>query len=88
MPALHTLTLRLTARQRAKVRQLAERAGVDEQEAILRAVEQAAEEDVLPSAFDLAGDLVGSFSGSPDLATNKAYLAGFGEPAPAPRREP
>lgn len=77
--AVHTLTLRLDARQREAVRRLAEQAGVSEEEAVLRAVEQAGE-DQTPSMLDLAGDAVGSFDGSPDLSTNKAYMEGFGSP--------
>ena len=78
MPAaLHSITLRVTARQRAQIQRLAEQTGVDEQEAILRAVEQAGE-DRPPSMLELAGTAVGSFDGSPDLSTNKAHMEGFG----------
>lgn len=31
------------------------------------------------SALDKAGDLVGCFKGSPDLATNPKYMEGFGD---------
>lgn len=75
--AAHTLTLRLTAHQREAVRRLAEREGVSEEEAVLRAVEQAGE-DRTPSMLELAGDLIGSIEGPPDLSTDKAYMEGFG----------
>ena len=88
MPAAaYTLTLRLDARQRAAVRRLAAREGVSEEEAVLRAVEQADEGHSAPvpgSLLEAFGDAVGSFSGPPDLSTNKAYLEGLGEPT-APR---
>ena len=79
MPAAaHTLTIRLTARQRAAVRRLAAREGVSEEEAVLRAVEQASEAAGL-SAYDLMRPFIGSFEGPPDLSTNKAYMEGYGE---------
>lgn len=78
MPAAtHTLTLRLTARQREAVRRLAEREGATEEEAVLRAVEQASD-DRTPSMLELAGDAIGSFDGSADLSTNRAHMEGFG----------
>ncbi|MGI9175333.1 MAG: hypothetical protein ACR2GR_08460 [Rhodothermales bacterium] len=46
------------------------------------ATEEAAPEDEQPfvSAYDLAKDLLGSIdSGTPDLATNKKHMEGFGE---------
>ena len=79
MPAaLHSITLRVTARQRAQIQRLAEQTGVDEQEAILRAVEQVEEGPPMPSAYDLMKKHIGSFDGSPDLSTNKAHMEGFG----------
>ncbi len=31
------------------------------------------------SCLDLAGDLIGSVEGPPDLSTNKEYMEGFGQ---------
>ncbi|HLT48239.1 MAG TPA: hypothetical protein VK002_13475 [Rubricoccaceae bacterium] len=73
-----TLTIRLTARQREAVRRLAAREGVSEEEAVLRAVEQASEA-AGPSAYDLIKPFIGSFEGPSDLSTNKAYMEGYGE---------
>jgi hypothetical protein len=78
MPApTRTLTLRLAPHQQEAVRRLAEREGVSEEEAVLRLVEQASEAPV-PNMLDLAGDLIGSVEGPPDLSTNETYMEGFG----------
>ena len=73
------LTIHLDARRQARVRSLAERGGISEEEAVLRAVDQVSEDGEVASMRELAGDLIGSFDGSPDLSTNKDYLRGLGE---------
>jgi hypothetical protein len=84
-PAVRTLTLRLDARRQEAVRRLAERAGLSEEEAVLDAVEQMAEAAEPRSMLALAGDLIGSLDGPPDLSTNKDYMSGFGEKKRGPR---
>ena len=82
--AARTLTIRLDARRQAQVRRLAEREGVSEEEAVLRAVERVSEAP-RPSMLDLAGDLIGSIEGPPDLSTNKVYMEGLGAKKRGPR---
>ena len=76
-----TLTLRLSRADRARLQRLAEREGIAPEEAALRAIARAEEAASLPqerSALEAAGDLVGSFDGSPDLSTNETYLDDYG----------
>lgn len=85
----HVLTIRLSAAERRRLQALAEREGVDEEEAVRRAIAQVSPEDRgsaepsaddRPSVLELMGDAVGSVDGPPDLSTNKAYMEGYGEP--------
>ena len=76
----HILTVRLSAAERRRLLALAERQGVDEEEAARRAIATAspaeAPEPDGPSVADLMGDLIGSVEGPTDLS--KAYMNGYG----------
>lgn len=71
------MSLKLPTDLRAWVAAEAQRREASQSDVVRRALEQARKGSVAKrslSCADLAGDLVGSMEGPPDLSTNKAYL--------------
>ncbi len=82
---MNTLTLKLPAALDEALAEASRRAQISKSELVRRAVaswlvqQQNAAAAATPSALDLAGDLVGCFTGGPaDLASNPAHMDGFG----------
>jgi len=80
---MNRLTVKIPASMQAALQQTSRREHVSKSVLVRRALETylarstAAPEH--PSALDLAGDVVGCFSGGPrDLASNPKHLDGFG----------
>ncbi len=77
---MSTLTLHLSPSDEERILRLAARFGLSAEQAVLLAVEHANEapEAPSPTAAALAGDLLGSLDGPPDLSSNSSYLDGYG----------
>ena len=82
---MHTLSIKIDAPLESTLATLVQRERVSKSELVRRALQAYAKQraDIVvtpsPSALDLAGDLVGCFSGAPaDLSSNPAHLADFG----------
>jgi hypothetical protein len=82
---MHTLSVKIDEPLESTLAALIQRERVSKSELVRRALQAYAKQRsgiVLPpspSALDLAGDLVGCFSGAPtDLSSNPAHLADFG----------
>lgn len=81
---MNTLTIKIPAGLDTALAQASERQQLSKSELVRRAVAayigQAQSQARGPSALDLAGDLVGCFSGGPaDLSSNPRHLDGFGQ---------
>ncbi|MFT3817547.1 MAG: ribbon-helix-helix domain-containing protein [Rubrivivax sp.] len=82
---MDTLTVKIPAPMQAALEQASRRERLPKSELVRRALQSylarpaAAGAAAQPSALDLAGDLVGCFSGGPkDLASNPKHMEGFG----------
>ena len=82
---MHTLSIKIDTPLESTLAALVQRERVSKSELVRRALQAYAKQraDVVvtpsPSALDLAGDLVGCFSGTvADLSSNPAHLADFG----------
>ena len=80
---MNTLSLKISSPLEDALARLSQQERVSKSELMRRAlVAYAAQKSATPpavSAFDLAGDLVGSIAGTPpDLSSNSTYLADFG----------
>jgi Ribbon-helix-helix protein, copG family len=78
-----TLIIKINASLAAMLTQLCHREQVTKSELVRRALlayaSPLASAAAMPSALEMAGDLVGCLSGGPaDLAANPAYMADFG----------
>jgi len=75
--------MKLTPKQKEKIRILARRRGVSQKQAVLDLVEKEIKDKPLKaksgSLLDLNKDLFGSGSGPGDASTNTVYLEGFGK---------
>lgn len=81
---MNTLTIKIPAGLDTALAQASERQHLSKSELVRRAVAaylgHAGTEARAPSVLDLAGDLVGCFSGGPaDLSSNPRHLDGFGQ---------
>ena len=80
---MNTLSLKISAPLENTLDLLSQQERISKSELVRRALvayaAQRASVTATPSAFGLAGDLVGCFSGSPaDLSSDPAYMADFG----------
>lgn len=78
---MKTLSLKLDDALYARVLAVAKRRGATQSEVVRDAILARLEPTggkLTGSALDLAKDLAGCVTGSPDLSTNKAHLRGFG----------
>jgi Arc/MetJ-type ribon-helix-helix transcriptional regulator len=80
---MNTISLKISAPLEDTLTLLSQQERVSKSELVRRALlayaAQRSKASTKQSALDLAGDLVGCFSGSPpDLSSNPAYLADFG----------
>ena len=74
-----TISLKLPDTLESRLRVEAKRRRTSKSAIIREAVEQAlAKKKAFVSCADLAGDLIGSQTGPPDLSTNKEYLKDLG----------
>lgn len=75
------VSLKMPKRLAAQVRAAARERGLSKSALIREAIESylAGYAPPVPSALDMAADLVGSWEGPPDLSTNPKYMEGFGE---------
>lgn len=75
------VSLKMPARLAAQVRAAARERGLSKSALIREAIEIYLTSDAppVPSALDMATDLVGAWEGPPDLSTNPKYMEGFGE---------
>ena len=82
---MNTLTIKIPLGLDTALAQASERQQLSKSELVRRAVAayigQTQSQARAPSALDIAGDLVGCFSGGPvDLSSNPRHLDGFGKP--------
>jgi Ribbon-helix-helix protein, copG family len=82
---MHTLSIKIDEPLVSTLAALSQRERVSKSELMRRALVAYAKQrpgiviTAAPSALDLAGDLVGCFSGAPaDLSSNHAHMADFG----------
>ncbi len=82
---MHTLSIKIDKPLESTLAALVKQEKVSKSELVRRALQAYAKQRsgiavaATPSALDLAGDLVGCFSGTPaDLASNPAHMADFG----------
>lgn len=75
--------MKLTPKQKDKIKQLAKRLGVSQKQAVMDLVEQKVQQlpDAPPEDSFLNGveHLSGAVNGPSDLSTNKKYMNGFGK---------
>lgn len=81
---MKTLTIKIPAALDTALAQASERQQLSKSELVRRALTaymgQTESQARAPSALDIAGDLVGCFSGGPaDLSSNPRHLDGFGQ---------
>lgn len=81
---MSTLTFKVEAPLQREIARCSRRQGITKSELMRRAVNQYLGqqngEKPFVSALELAGDLVGSITGTPpDLSTNPKYMEGYGE---------
>ena len=81
---MNTLTIKIPLGLDTALAQASERQQLSKSELVRQAITaylgQAGSQARAPSALDLAGDLVGCFSGGPaDLSSNRRHLDGFGQ---------
>lgn len=79
-----TVTIKISAQLQRELEQASRREKLSKSELTRRAltayIAQRGQTPAVPSALDLAGDLVACFSGGPkDLASNPKYFADFGK---------
>lgn len=78
---MNTLTIKIPQELEMAVAQASAREHVSKSELVRRALDAYLRQrgSAAPSALDLAGDLVGCFSGGPaDLSSNPDHLSSFG----------
>jgi Arc/MetJ-type ribon-helix-helix transcriptional regulator len=82
---MHTLSIKIDEPLESTLATLVKRERVSKSELVRRALQAYATQrsgiaiTATPSALDLAGDLVGCFSGAPaDLSSNPKHMADFG----------
>ena len=75
------VSLKMPAQLAAQVRAAARERGLSKSALIREAIETYLSDHAppVPSALDMAADLVGAWEGPPDLSTNRKYMEGFGE---------
>jgi metal-responsive CopG/Arc/MetJ family transcriptional regulator len=78
---MKNLSLKLPDQLHAKLEEASQRRGAAKSDVVRDALEAYLEQSKgnQVSCADLAGDLIGSLTGPPDLATNPIHMRGYGQ---------
>ncbi|MCA9163661.1 MAG: hypothetical protein KDA59_25385 [Planctomycetales bacterium] len=76
---MKSVSLKLPDGLSRKLEHVANETGQSPAEVVRSALEMYLCDQRVPSALDLAGDVVGCWEGPGDLSTNREHLSGFGE---------